>query len=67
MLKLYINGALVAKSTRFDPSAYDLANRHPLLLGFGQHDHFNGKMLDLRIYRRALSDSELRTLVSSSR
>jgi hypothetical protein len=67
MLRLYINGALVAKSTRFDTSACNLANRQPLLLGFGQHDYFNGKMRDLRIYRRALSDSELNTLVSTSR
>ncbi|MDP6060523.1 MAG: LamG domain-containing protein [Pirellulaceae bacterium] len=67
MLRLYINGALVAKSTRFDASACNLANRQPLLLGFGQHDYFNGKMRDLRIYRRALSDSELNTLVSTSR
>lgn len=66
VLKLYINGTLVAKSTSFDPSDYDLGNREPLLVGFGQHDHFNGKMRDLRIYRRALRASELRVLVSEA-
>jgi hypothetical protein len=67
MIKLYINGSLVATSTRFDPSDYDLTNREPLLVGFGQHDHFNGKMRDLRIYRRALAATELRTLATGPR
>jgi hypothetical protein len=67
MIKLYINGGLVATSTRFDRSDYDLTNREPLLVGFGQHDHFNGKMRDLRIYRRALAATELRTLASGPR
>ena len=34
-------------------------NGQPLLVGFGQHDHFNGKMRDLRMYNRARSDPDL--------
>ena len=62
LLKLYIDGECVARSTPFDPNEYNLANRRPLLIGFGSHDHFNGRMRDLRIYRRALVDADLATL-----
>ncbi len=62
MLKLYVDGECVARTGPFDPAKYNLANKQPLLLGFGSHDYFNGKMRDLRIYRRTLADSDLTTL-----
>jgi len=61
-LSLRIDGRCVARTARFDPADYDLTNRRPLLVGFGSHDHFNGRMRDLRIYRRALGDEDLADL-----
>ena len=58
-LKLYVDGRCVVQTAAFDPADYDLTNGQSLLLGFGKHDHFNGKIRDLRIYRRALSDADL--------
>ena len=63
-LKLYVDGKLAATSTSFNPKDYNLTNTHPLEIGFGPHDYFNGSMSDLRIYRRALSDSEISKLSS---
>ncbi|MDA0835910.1 MAG: LamG domain-containing protein [Planctomycetota bacterium] len=59
-LKLFIDGELVSESSEFDPDQYDLTTDQPLKIGFGQHDYFNGRMKDLRIYNRALSKDELR-------
>jgi len=61
-LKLYVDGDLVSTSTEFDPSAYDLTNDRPLTIGFGPHDHFNGKLRDVRLYKGSLTDDEIRTL-----
>ncbi len=61
-LALYVDGEHVAESSAFDPEQYDLSNAMPLKIGFGQHDYFNGRMKDLRIYDRALGDEEIRAL-----
>jgi hypothetical protein len=61
-LKLYVDGQCVATSTPLNPDDYDLSNQEPLKIGFGQHDYFNGKLRDLRIYRRALTDGEIQEL-----
>jgi hypothetical protein len=61
-LKLYVDGQPAATSRPFDPAEYDLSNAAPLKIGFGEHDYFNGQMRKVRIYRRALADSEVRTL-----
>lgn len=58
-LKLYVNGACVAESTKFDPGDYDLTPKKPLKIGVGQHDYFNGRMKDLRIYDRELGTAEI--------
>jgi len=53
-------GCLPARtSTAFDPAQYDLANDEPLRVGFGAHDYFNGSMCDVRMYRRALTETEI--------
>ena len=62
LLKLYVDGECVVQTGPFDPAKYNLTNKQPLLVGFGSHDHFNGKMRDLRIYRRALVDADLAIL-----
>lgn len=61
-LKLYIDGQAAATSAPFDPREYDLQTEAPLTIGFGPHDYFRGKMRDLRIYGRALSDAEIARL-----
>ena len=58
-LRLYIDGELAARRTEFDPRRYNLETRLPLKIGFGQHDYFNGRMKDLKIYGRALAASEI--------
>ena len=61
-LKLYIDGNHVADSTPFDPEEFNLSVQGPLKIGFGQHDYFNGRMKDLRIYNRALSPDEIASI-----
>ena len=61
-LKLYVDGQPVAESTAFNPADYDLSNSSRLRIGCGEHDCFNGKMKDLRLYRRALGEEDVRTL-----
>ena len=61
-MRLYVDGAKVGTSGVFDPADYDISNDRPLLIGSGAHDYFKGSMSDLRIYNRALSESELQEL-----
>jgi len=61
-LRLYVNGKLVAKSALFNPKNFDISNDQPLKIGFGPHDYFNGKLKDLRLYRRALTNVEVADL-----
>jgi len=65
VLKLYVDGVEVARSSRMGPAKLDLANDEPLRIGFGQHDFYNGEMRDVRIYRRGLSGEEIGRLSSS--
>ena len=62
VLKLYVDGQCVATSTSFKPADYDLSNAVPLRIGFGQHDYFCGRMRDVRLYNRAISEEEIRAL-----
>jgi hypothetical protein len=61
-LKLYIDARLVAESNAFKPEDYDLSTTRPLRIGFGQSDSFAGQIREVRLYRRALRDSEIRLL-----
>lgn len=53
-LQIYLDGKPVARSDEFDPAEYDLTCRAPLEIGGG------GRLRDLRLYRRALSEAEIR-------
>jgi hypothetical protein len=64
LLKLYVDGQCAARSSPFDPADYDLSIQSPLRIGFGQHDYFSGRMRDLRFYRRAMGDEEIRILAT---
>jgi hypothetical protein len=62
-LKLYVDGELVkSSSSPFDFKQYDLSNDEPLYIGFGGTDCFCGKIREVRLYNRAISDREARDL-----
>jgi hypothetical protein len=61
-LKLYIDGKLAAKSSSFDPADYDLTCDRPLRIGFGETEFFDGRMSDVRLYKVALSEGQIRKL-----
>ncbi len=66
-LQLYVDGKLVTESTAFDSHEWNLQPDMPLKIGFGQHDYFNGRMKDVRIYGRALRADQIRELHEESR
>jgi hypothetical protein len=63
-LKLYTNGRLAATSAPFGPADYDLTTRQPLRIGFGQTDYFSGQIADVRLYKGALTEDEIRQLAA---
>ncbi|MFP6618002.1 MAG: LamG domain-containing protein [Pirellulaceae bacterium] len=66
-LKLYVNGKLVSSSSTFAASRFNLQPNQPLKIGFGQHDYFNGKMQDVRLYAGALDETAIRMLATPRR
>lgn len=59
-IKLYINGVLVNSKAH---STSMTVNNNPILIGkSGYNEFFNGKIDDLRIYDRAISDAEVTQL-----
>ena len=36
-----------------------ISNEETLKIGFGQHDYFNGKMKNVRIFNRAVSEKKI--------
>jgi len=64
-LKLYVDGKQVGSSSSFNAKDYDLTNDQPLCIGFGTTDHFNGRLSDLRLERRAMSPQEIQRIVDA--
>lgn len=64
-LKLYVDGRIVALSAASHPSDYDLSNDSPLRIGAGPHEQFRGLMSDVRLYRRALDERAIGSLVAA--
>jgi hypothetical protein len=62
-LKLYVDGKLVANSSDFNAEDYDLSTDKSLRIGFGQTDYFSGKIAEVRVYKRALSEMEIQQFV----
>jgi hypothetical protein len=58
LLKLYVDGKLIASSETND-SPITAANDAPLRIGFGPHSHFRGKLREVRLYDRALTNEEV--------
>lgn len=65
-LRLYVDGKCVAKRDGFDAGRFNLDNDKPLKIGFGQHDYFNGKMKDVRIYEGVLSEAAIADAASNT-
>ncbi len=66
-LRLYIDTKLVAESKIMDGARFNLAGKSPLRIGFGAQDHFHGDLADLRIYKGALSEAELKAISSEAK
>ena len=65
-LKIFVDGKLVAKSSSFNPTEYDVSTDRPLRIGFGQIDYFNGRISDVRIYNQALTGAQIHQLATAS-
>jgi hypothetical protein len=61
-LRLYVDGKLAARSPTYDGRALDVSNEKPLRIGLGSHDYFNGRLADVRLYRAALTESQVAIL-----
>ena len=59
VLRLYVDGALVSESASFNAADYDLSIEEPLQIGNGQIGPFSGSLSDVRLYNRALSDTQV--------
>lgn len=58
-LKLFVDGKRVATSAPFEPAQFDLSSDAPLRIGFGPTDSFNGRLRDVKLWNRSLSDDEV--------
>lgn len=61
-LRIFVDGTPAAESEPFDPAAFDLDNDQPLKIGSGPGDFFHGSLSDVRLYRRALGEMEIKAL-----
>ncbi len=61
-LKLFVDGEPVAQSVSFEPGRFDLKSDQPIRIGFGAQDYFHGDLADVRLYRGALTGSQVREL-----
>jgi len=66
-LVLYLDGAEVARRKLAGRNQVNIATKSPLRIGSGIHDSLRGKMGDLRLFRGALTPSELRTIAAERR
>ncbi|MDA0659799.1 MAG: LamG domain-containing protein [Planctomycetota bacterium] len=63
-LRLFVDGTLVANSSAFEATDYDLTNEQSLQIGMGAYTHFRGMMSDMRIYDRELTADEIKRLAT---
>ena len=63
-LRLFINGTLAA-SRSSDGPVLDMECDAPLRIGFGPQGYFDGKIRDVRIYDRALSEADIIALCNN--
>lgn len=61
-LTLYLDGERVSQSPDFEAAGYDLTTNVPPRIGAGANGTFNGRLADVRIYRRTLNATEIAQL-----
>ncbi len=66
-LMLYLDGELVTQTPVFDAAEWDMNTAAPLRIGAGANGPFNGRLCDLRIYRRTLHADEIRHLATEAK
>jgi hypothetical protein len=59
-LRLHLDGKQIATTPVSE--RLDLTSGQPLQIGFGSHDYFHGRMRDVRLYRRALTAAQVKSL-----
>jgi len=64
-LQLFIDGELAA-SAETDRPPLDMSSDAPLRIGFGAQGYFDGKIREVRLYDRAISDEAVKALCKSS-
>jgi len=64
VLRLYVDGKLVAESLEFEKSDYDLTVNQPLQIGFGAQDFFRGSLAEVQIYRGELLPDQIKSMAS---
>ncbi len=64
-MKLFVNGKLVAEASAKD-GPLDVSTEAPLRIGFGPNSQFQGKLHNVRLYNRAVSDAEIGNLAKGS-
>jgi hypothetical protein len=62
VLRLYVDGKLVATSSRYFRGELYVTNLQPLLIGFGANEYFCGSLAEVRLYNRALADTDVEAL-----
>ena len=60
-IKLFVDGILASTQSGFETADYDLSVDHPLRIGFGPNDYFKGKLSDVKLFGRALTDAEIQS------
>jgi hypothetical protein len=66
-LVLYLDGAEVARRKLAGMDQVEIAPKTPLRVGYGIHDSLRGKLSDLRVFRGALTPSEIRSIADEGR
>jgi hypothetical protein len=61
-LKLFVDSERVAQTPPFDATSYRLDTNQPLRLGAGANGPANALLAEVRVYRRALTFSEVEML-----
>jgi hypothetical protein len=64
-LQLFVDGAQVASATSDGPPL-DISSEAPLRIGFGPQGYFDGKLREVRLFDRALSDADVKALCNSA-
>ncbi|WP_169977547.1 LamG domain-containing protein [Tautonia rosea] len=63
-LRLFVDGSPVASETVDGSGAFDLSAEAPLRIGSGPNAPFRGRLAEVRLHGRALSDDEIARLAS---